>query len=88
VAGIAVGVAVDVVVRRFAGAGCGALEHCSGLVESLALRMGGAVAVATVLLGLMSVGLYRTAERMEADRRELADELDRERSGMGPDRTR
>jgi hypothetical protein len=85
-AGIVVGVAVDVLVRRFAGAECRALEQCTGLVQSLALRMGVAVAVATVLVGLMSVGLFRTAEQMEADRRELADE--RQHAGPGADRTR
>ena len=88
VAGLAVGVAVDVLVRRFAGAECGALARCTGLVQSLALRMGGAVGVATVLVGLMSVGLFRTAERMEADRRELAEELDREVAAVGANGTR
>ena len=72
---VVVGVVVGVGARLVAGSSCGAptdgmTVSCDDLVTDLAARMGVLVALATLVMIALSAGLLRTAERMDADRRE------------------
>jgi hypothetical protein len=73
---VVVGVAVGIGGRLAAGPSCGpspdgVMASCDDLVTDLAARMGVLVALATLVMIALSAGLLRTAERMDADRREL-----------------
>ena len=73
---VVVGVTVGVGARLVAGSSCGPtsdrlIGSCDDLVTDLAARMGVLVALATLVMIALSAGLLRTAERMDADRREL-----------------
>ncbi len=80
-ASVLVGAVVFAAARAFAGASCNGTSApafgspCPVLVSSLAVRVGVVAALATVLMGLVNEGLARTAERMEQDRRTLAEEV-------------
>jgi hypothetical protein len=72
---VVVGLAVGVGARLLAGPSCGTspdgmMTSCDDLVTDLAARMGVLVALATLVMIALSAGLLRTAERMDADRRE------------------
>ena len=72
---VVIGVAAGVGARLVAGSSCGAppdglTASCDDLVTDLAARMGVLVALATLVMIALSAGLLRTAERMDADRRE------------------
>jgi len=72
---VVVGVVVGVGARLVAGSSCGSATDgmtvsCDDLVTDLAARMGVLVALATLVMIALSAGLLRTAERMDADRRE------------------
>ena len=54
-------------------------QSCEGLVRSLALRTGIAAGIATIFVLLLVVGLMRTSQRMEEDRR--VDAIERYREG-------
>jgi hypothetical protein len=55
------------------------LQSCEGLVRSLAVRTGVAAGVATIFVLLLVMGLMRTSQRMEEDRR--VDAIERYREG-------
>lgn len=66
--------------RGFATAACppgaavppGPVTDCASLVASLAARVGAVAAAAVVLMALLTVGLHRTAVRLEEVRRDPA----------------
>lgn len=74
------GAAVGALARGFGAAACpqgaavppGSLTDCASLVASLAARVGGLAAAAVVVMALLSVGLHRTALRLEEVRRDPA----------------
>jgi hypothetical protein len=55
------------------------MQSCEALVRSLAVRTGIAAGIATVFVLFLVVGLMRTGQRMEEDRR--VDAIERYRDG-------
>jgi len=74
-AAVVVGVAVWFAARAFAAGSCPEQDilrvatSCRALVGSLAVRVGAVAGAAVVVMDLTSVGLRRTAETMEEERR-------------------
>jgi hypothetical protein len=74
-AAVIVGVAVWFAARAFAAGSCPEQDvlrvatSCRALVGSLAVRVGAVAGAAVVVMDLTSLGLRRTAESMDEDRR-------------------
>jgi len=74
-AAVIVGVAVWLAARAFAAGSCPEQDvlrvatSCRALVGSLAVRVGAVAGAAVVVMDLTSIGLRRTAETMDEERR-------------------
>lgn len=79
-AAVAVGGLVWLAARSFAAGSCPqhdplrVVSSCQALVGSLAIRVGITAGIAVVLMELLSVGLRRTTQAMDEDRRTAARE--------------